>query len=404
MKILIIQLARLGDIMQTARLVASLQQNDLHLCVDQSLVKAAQYAYPTLIVHGVMVHSAGETTALSHNTTVFARLRDIGFHQIYNLNHSGFNRAMARLFPSERVDGYSCHNGQNERSTWMRLALRWTSNRRFSPLNLVDFWGLMAQNPIEPAQVNPIATARGGGLGVAIAGRNARRSLPPHLLVKAITAIVQRNNASRIVLLGTANERAAARALYEELPPSLVSRVENRVGRTSLAELFSLIAELDVLLSPDTGLTHIAARLGVPVEGLFLSSAWAFETGPYGLGHRVWQATTSCAPCAEHTPCNANHVCLKPFTQASWLRDLLTENETTPHLQTMTSRFDALGLTWSGASPIERQVTRRVLATYCGVCLPIVDTYQEAQVATQLFETTDWVLPKTPCPLSETTT
>ena len=36
---------------------------------------------------------------------------------------------------------------------------------------------------------------------------------------------------------------------------------------------------LDVLLTPDTGIMHLAAHLGVPVFAFFLSSAWCHETG-----------------------------------------------------------------------------------------------------------------------------
>lgn len=392
---LVIQLARLGDLLQTARLVASLAaEGEVHLLVDDSLTSAARLAYPDATVHGAMLSPHGT----AHNAALFGSLQRMPFQRVYNLNHAGLNHALARLFPPRQVRGYVAHQGQLTRDLWMRLALRWTAHRRSSPLNLVDFWGLMADAPVAPEAVNPPALPRSGPLGVALAGRHARRSLAPAVLAPAVHALCESMGGPDIVLLGSKNEREAGRELFRHLPPSTASRVSNLAGRTSLEEVFALVGGLGCLLTPDTGLMHLAARLGVPVQGVFLSSAWAWETGPYGLGHTVWQAAPACAPCAENVRCpHGNDVprpCLSPFTR-DWIKGLCGREAQPAGLWRLESAFDEVGLLWRhGPEDTRRDTLRRLLGDVAGSPRQeTADAPALTRAAEQFLTEADWMLP-----------
>jgi heptosyltransferase I len=54
----------------------------------------------------------------------------------------------------------------------------------------------------------------------------------------------------------------------------------NLVGRTTLKQLFALIAAADVVLCPDSGPAHMATAAGTPVIGLYATSN-PDRTGPY---------------------------------------------------------------------------------------------------------------------------
>lgn len=56
------------------------------------------------------------------------------------------------------------------------------------------------------------------------------------------------------------------------------------VGRTSLKELYAVLARATVMISPDTGPAHMAASAGTPVIGLFATSN-PYRTGPYLFRH-----------------------------------------------------------------------------------------------------------------------
>lgn len=359
---LVIQLARMGDVLQTKRLLLSLAaEGDVHLLVDNSLVSFASHIYPFANVHGITAHASRIATSelLGYLLPQLAELRTHNFQTVYNLNFSGLNLALSTLWKPEILRGHWLDRGQAFKSSWLNLAFRFSGGadkRRTSPLNLMDLWGLLANNPIAPCLVNPAASFRKnkdgqkGALGVMLAGRMARRSIPPEFLAKCIAAVCQRMGGAEIFLFGTKQEAAAAKEVMRSLPANLLSQSQNLAGQTSLLELSDHISKLNILLTPDTGGMHLAAHHGVPVEAFFLSSAWAYETGPYGEGHRVWQAVQPCLPCLESQPCPYEVKCLKAFKESSFLKMLFkpeSMKQPPEGLIGLDSGVDELGVTYN---------------------------------------------------------
>jgi ADP-heptose:LPS heptosyltransferase len=78
----------------------------------------------------------------------------------------------------------------------------------------------------------------------------------------------------RFVLTGTAAERA----LLDRLTSSVHAPVVNLAGQTDLGALAAVIARLDLLVTNDTGASHVAAAVGTPSVVLFgptLPAQWA---------------------------------------------------------------------------------------------------------------------------------
>lgn len=320
---LVIQLARLGDLLQTKRLLLSLAQTgETHLLVDYSLADIARLLFPFVTVHAIAAHAGGLDTAglIRRLPGEIAELREQNFRRVYNLNYSGLNLALSTLWRPHQLCGYRLEDGQEMRSAWLGLAFRWAAQRRSAPLNLMDLWGLLAPSPIEPERVNPKATPKGGGLGVMLAGRMARRSIPPELWAMHIAAVCRRMGWPQVTLFGGKSEQAVARAVLHGLPAAVLAKTANLAGKTGLSELARRVERLDRLLTPDTGGMHLAAHFGVPVEAFFLSSAWVHETGPYGEGHIIWQALSPCLPCLEIEPCPHAVRCLEPFAAPTFLK------------------------------------------------------------------------------------
>ena len=399
---LVIQLARLGDLLQSKRLIVSLAAEEgaaVHLAVDGSLAGLARLMYPFAAVHEVSAHAGNIDAAavLARNAACFAALKEIPFSSLYNLNFSGLSLALCSLFDPDIVRGYKRQNGQVLRSRWSRMAFRWTHKRRSAPLNLVDFWAHLHPNPLAPELVNPAAAPKGAGrVGVVLAGRQARRSLPPETLAACVEAVFTAMNGPRIALFGSAAERPLARQLSRFLRPALVQKLDDLCGATTLTDLPESIGACDCLLTPDTGAMHLAAALGVPVRAFFLSSAWCWETGPYGEGHRIWQALRSCAPCVETAPCPYDVACLAPFRDKSFLARLngKTLGVWPEGLAELESAFDPLGVSYTpllGEDPeqAERAGQRAMLAETLhvpGLGAP------PGWAAQELLHESDWML------------
>jgi hypothetical protein len=240
---------------------------------------------------------------------------------------------------------------------------------------------------------------KGGGIGVVLAGRNSRRSLPVNMLADCVQAVFEAHGGPKVTLLGTKAEAQLGSQLMRKFDGLLLQRTENLVGRTDFAGLLDCVGGLDVVLTPDTGTMHLAAHLGTPVQAFFLSSAWSHETGPYGLGHRIWQAVLPCSPCLESRPCPINTQCLNVFADPKFLKILAGkfDDDYPVNVIGQVSMLDAVGVTYmpvfgqDDASP-QRKDQRGLVAERFGL-MELASIGDNAQAAL-LFQESDWMLPQ----------
>jgi len=180
-----------------------------------------------------------------------------------------------------------------------------------------------------------------------------------------------------------------------------MQNLEDLTGKTNLTDLPEVLSSLDMLLTPDTGAMHLAAHLGVPVQAFFLSSAWCWETGPYGFGHKIWQALETCSPCRETDPCPTPSACLRPFSHPAFLEHLAGKaGERWPEgLLGCVTSLDRLGVTCKtvdGDDPYEtaRRELRNGLLDYLdGGRTDAPAPFLRQELAEFLFTEKDWMLP-----------
>jgi len=109
------------------------------------------------------------------------------------------------------------------------------------------------------------------------------RNWPVDGFVAAGIAIV-RELGFKIVLTGSESEAPVAAEVEKRMGDGVI----NLAGRTDLRLLAAVIAEMDVVVCPDSGPSHIAAALGVPAVSIFamkcdIPDRWR----PYEDAHRV---------------------------------------------------------------------------------------------------------------------
>ena len=187
---LVLQAARFGDLVQSGRLLRGLQeQGETHLAVDAGLAPLARLLYPFAPVWELALHGRPTGAALARNREVLAQWRRQDYAAVYNCNYSGLTAALCRVFAPEQVHGYRPTPGGLLRSPWAALGFGLSARRAETPLNLVDFWGHFCAEPALPAAVNPRPLPGGGGIGVVLAGREARRSLSLPMLTQLLPAV-----------------------------------------------------------------------------------------------------------------------------------------------------------------------------------------------------------------------
>jgi lipopolysaccharide heptosyltransferase II len=117
----------------------------------------------------------------------------------------------------------------------------------------------------------------------------------------------------RTVIVG-GNAKLEDSRKFEEIAGR--ENVLNFVGKTSLMETAAVISRVDLFITGDTGLMHIAYGVGTPTVSLFgagIQKKWA----PVGRNHIAINKNLFCSPCTKfgYTPkCPYDVKCLKDIT------------------------------------------------------------------------------------------
>jgi ADP-heptose:LPS heptosyltransferase len=321
-KVLVVQLARLGDLVQTWPLLRLLRHQDpgrpLDLLADRPLEALRSLGPEVGKVLGVDLAGLPALTrsdlpgAYDRMRSLAEAIRDRKYEVIYNLNFSRVSLLLSYLAGGE-VRGYQPVQGGREflREPWLALVYALVHSRQVNRVHLSDVFRHLA--PIGEPEPRPPAMVPVKGepiIALQAATRHPKRTWPLENFSRLAGLLVNRLGA-RIWLLGTKAEAPLGEALAAGLPPAQRERVINLQGRTDLLELAARLGEAHLLVSGDTGTLHLAAAMGTRTLGVFLGPASCFETGPYGAGHYVFQAEPPCHPCGE-----AGASCPEPFCQA----------------------------------------------------------------------------------------
>jgi ADP-heptose:LPS heptosyltransferase len=85
-------------------------------------------------------------------------------------------------------------------------------------------------------------------------------------------------------------------------------------GRTTFAELASVIAGADAIVVGNTGPAHLAAAVGTPVVSLFAPTVPAVRWRPWRVPHELLSVNVPCAGCRARVCPVAGHPCLGGVT------------------------------------------------------------------------------------------
>jgi heptosyltransferase-2 len=143
-------------------------------------------------------------------------------------------------------------------------------------------------------------------LGVGSANSRAKRW--PALNYAKLNDFLQRELGANVVLLGAANEAEVSHEVYE------LSKYKpiDLTGKTNLDRATSMLSEVDLLISNDMGLAHIAPAVGTKTMVIFGPTDPEI-TRPYSPHARVIRRQVECSPCMLRD-CPIDHRCMERIT------------------------------------------------------------------------------------------
>jgi ADP-heptose:LPS heptosyltransferase len=312
---LVIQLARLGDLLQTVPAIAAIKSGNPGLTVD--LLCPSQLSPIGRMLPGIAnvlewdgnawqrrAQTTGAGLQLDHIKEAERHICSLSsepYDCAYVLNQHPRALLAGGLLARE-VKGPRLHGPLDEQLTpWASYVREVAKTRRGRHVHLADaFCGLCGVYPPGqwlrinvspcplPSDLEHIGKRGGPWIGLIVGAGDAERLVPLDIWRQWITRFLKTVPRGRIVLIGQEQERG--QCIQDTLPPSVLGRIWDATGRTSLYELATVLARCHTVIGADTGPLHLAAAVGTKVIGWYFARARVHETGPYGTHHLIWQA------------------------------------------------------------------------------------------------------------------
>lgn len=138
-------------------------------------------------------------------------------------------------------------------------------------------------------QLRPLASPR---VALHIGAAWPTKRWPVGKFAAVAMLAVQHFNAS-LVLVGGPGDARDGQALEGMLDETSRSRTVNLIGKSSLAQLMAVLANVDLMVSNDSGPMHLAAALNTPTLGIFTCTD-PDRSGPGGQGHEMVSTQVIC--------------------------------------------------------------------------------------------------------------
>ncbi len=325
-KILIVQLCRMGDLVQTLPLLKRLKEEVptreiTLLCIRESmsLIQDAPLvdrfvSIPFSFFKEIRDQSDSLKLPLLLNTPELRESYDL----VINLTHDAPSGVISANVRSPKKSGRISSSSPNAISVagdWGKYLFSSVDARIENLFNLVDIhigmggaahgamtrWLDVKEDAARGAvQLLCAHGWKGGGRLLALQlGANQPHRAWPLARFAALARRLIRHPGVEIVLLGAPPERD----LGEEFARRAGIPAIDLIGNTGLADLPAVLVNCDLLISNDTGTAHIAAAVGTKVLGLYFSTAYFGETAPFGAGHMAVQVELPCCPCLPEDRC-----------------------------------------------------------------------------------------------------
>ena len=338
-QVLIINVTRMGDLIQTGPLLSRLREEwpgvAIDLVVDRSFAPTAALLTGlrqviscdfTRLLDDCRTQSKSLVTLMQEMTAWAAPLRAAQYDRIVNLTFNRQTGLLASYIGAPDLRGITAGPDGSPivQNPWLSYFTDLHRHRRFNRFNLVDLYAMGGSGPgtFAPLSVTVPADGRAWAddflrsqtttvrqwIAVQVGASDVMKAWRPEYFGRTL-AHLSRHPGVGFVVIGTAAEAEAielAKTTYRASGGA--APILDASGRTTLHQLVGLLSRCQLLLTNDTGPMHLSVGVGTAVIDLSVGHVDHHETGPYGPGHWVIQPDLACSPCGFDQIC-AHHAC-----------------------------------------------------------------------------------------------
>ena len=328
--VLIINLTRMGDLIQTTPVMAGLKDAypdvRITLLINSAFAEICNYIpfvdrFISFNMDGFIVGGSGEFPSLVNKyrymEETLTDINSVGYDCVINFTHTTVSAAIMSLIRAKEFRGFIADNKGHSliKHPWLRYFFNIVPGRIYNPFHLCDIYikaggaipkekGLFLEVPEDVFDTARSELRKAGirdgdfVIGFQPGASERHKMWATGRFVELARRLTSRLGA-KVLVFGSGGEKA----LGEEIRMGGGSDVIDMVGKTSLKELAAFLKCCNLLVSNDSGTMHIATAVGTRVIGISLGAAYFRETGPYGKGHVVIESTVPCHPCSFHVKC-----------------------------------------------------------------------------------------------------
>lgn len=319
---LVIQLARLGDLVQTLPAIEALQEVYPERTLDvlcaaplTSILAGARRLGRVIPWDGAQWRAWADgwednpTRTLQAVQTYIAALGEVTYDRVYPLNRHVRSQLLTRLFLGRSSRKDEQDQAEARIRPWAEYLRHIAIHRGNNRVHLADAWcGMSGVRPRGRAPLLPppavdlpddlASVGERQGLWVALVtgAGEADRCIPVATWSRWIQEFLARTDEGQVVLIGSGRERETGQGILDSVPALLQGRVWDATARTSIPQLMKLLHKCRWVIGADTGPLHLGTLMGSRAIGFYFSHARVHETGPYGEGHWVYQHAGQAQP------------------------------------------------------------------------------------------------------------
>ncbi len=312
MRILVAQVTRMGDMLQTTPMIRALKHENPDATITVLVRDMGRIiAQRNSDIDDVIVYNEDDMYQHLHSKDSDRLLQAYGlaeqfietlkagqFDIAYNCTHSLTSTMLLKLAGIPNVVGAQLNPYHQYVIEGNGPACFFASvlNRELSELNLCDIFRYFAPesdaqrelvfevSDTDRAEANALLAEHGIGeddllVCMQLGASDLDKRWPAESFGRLAHMIREKHNA-KIALLGVRSEAPLAEA-FEEIAPGIAAHL---FGKSSVPVLAAILERSGVLVSNDTGTMHVAAAVGCPVVLMSVGYVHFRETGPYAEG------------------------------------------------------------------------------------------------------------------------
>lgn len=311
MKILLIQLARFGDILQTVPTLKALRREnpsaEIHVVVRSSFKEAAAALteataiwpfYTEDVLKPLLRYPINMADSTGYVEQFAKSQLDFGFDKIINLSFSPFSSFLCSILdPSaSKTSGYTRHtdgylNIPDDASAYFYAQVGLGRENR---VHICDVFAQVAGVNLVPEDFScevPAGTHFNlpkNYILIHIGASQKNKTFNSEQWRQVVRGLIDTSDVS-VGLVGSKAEDTVAQEIT-----SLIGneRLINLVGHTSFRDLFELVKNASLIIAADSALMNVASLVGTQCLNLSSSAVNYWETGPRTVGSGILYAKT----------------------------------------------------------------------------------------------------------------